>query len=267
MKTRILFLILVATSLASCKKSTDPEPTFWPTELMVVNTALKASFDSLNTDMAANAAAIAQNVTDTAATRNKMKDLFNRTSFVLEFSYITPKGIMQIIEPEAYHSSEGSDISQQAHIIKTYQTKQPVLSSVFYAVEGFFGAVDVHPILNQGAVLGGITALFRPETILRRIIEPVTRNQPFDIFVMEKGGMMIYDQDPAAIGQNLITDTIFSPFPELVAAARLIDASNAGQTSYTYYQAGTTTKVVKNAYWITYELYGNQWKIIWIKPV
>lgn len=265
-KTQILIASLILISLYSCEKSSDPD-NFFPSEVYSVASALTKSFDSLNTEMAVNATAIAQNATDTAGIRNRMLTMFNHSSFVMEFSFITPVGIMQIIEPAIYHPFQGSDISQQDHVVKAYQTKLPVLSKQFEAVEGFYGVVDIHPVVNQSEIMGGITALFRPETILDRIIFPMIKNQPFDMFVMEKGGTMIYDQDSTAIGQNLINDSIFLPFPELMAAARLIDASNTGQTTYTYFQTGTTNKVVKAAYWITYKLYGNEWKIVWLKPV
>lgn len=265
MTKKILLILLSGLILSSCKKSDEPQY-FWPSEIQKVTAGLTASFDTLNAEMALNVTAIAQNISDTAAIRTRMLSMVNQSSFVLEFSFITPQGIMQIIEPAIYHPWQGSDISGQAHIIQGYQTKLPALSNHFYAVEDFWGVVDFHPVVAQGEVLGGVTALFMPETLLGRIILPVIKGQPFDMFVMEKGGVMIYDQDPTAIGQNLLTDTIFKPFPELVAAAKLFDSLKSGETSYSYYQTGTTILVKKKAYWETFEMFGTEWRIIWLKP-
>lgn len=264
MKKSIL-LVMIALSVTYCKKSSDPLP-FFPTELNTASTGLGSTFDSLNNDLAMKAVNLVNHIQDSIYIRTEMADLVNRSSFVLEFAYITPQGIMKIIEPPIYYASQGSDISNQAHIIKAFQTKLPVLSSTFYAVEGFYAAVDIHPIVDNGQLLGGITSLFLPETILKRIITPLIKNQNFEMWVMEKGGNVLYDQDSSEIGRNLFTDTLYTPFPELIAAAHKIDTEKSGTTTYSFYQTGTTIKVVKKTYWVTYELYGTEWKLIWVKP-
>jgi hypothetical protein len=251
--------------LSGCTKSDEPDY-FWPSQISDVTTSLNRSFDTLNTNMSANVSALIQEINDSSAIRSRMLSMVNESSFILEFSFITPQGIMQIIEPAIYHPWQGSDISGQAHIIQGYQTKLPALSKHFYAVEDFWGVVDFHPVVSNGQVLGGVTALFRPESLLGRIILPIIKDQSFDMFVMEKGGVMIYDRDSTAIGQNLITDTLFKPFPELVAAAKLMDSMKTGETSYSYYQTGTTIMIKKRAYWETFEMFGTEWRIVWLKP-
>jgi hypothetical protein len=257
----------VILAFSSCKKESE-EPTPWgPPELDVVITKLNQSFDSLNRDVASMANSIGVNVEDTVAVRNGMLELFNKSSFVIEFAYVNLSGIMQIVEPAKYHYVEGSDISKQDHIVKMFQTKQPVLSKTFDAVEGFNAAVDCHPVMNKVQLAGGITSLFHPDQILGRIIEPVVQNQSFEIWVMEPGGKVLYDQDEYEIGRNVITDTLYAQFPELIAAAKLIDAGVAGETTYSFYQTGTSTKVTKKCYWKSFAMYGMSWRIIWVKPV
>lgn len=260
----ILFALLVS-ALFACKKSDDNSMAF-PGELAKVTNALKLSFDSLNVDMSLVASTIAQNPNDTNAIRSYMLNLCDASSFVLEFSYVTPQGIMQIVEPAVYHNIQGSNISQQAHVITAFQTKMPVLSNTFNAVEGFKGAVDIHPVVKNTQVLGGITGLFLTRTILERIIAPIVANQEFEIWVMEKGGITLYDQDTAEIGLNVITDPLYQAFPELIAAAQLMNTQKSGETSYSFYKTGTSTKVTKRTFWSTFELYGQEWKIIWVKP-
>ena len=124
----------------------------------------------------------------------------------------------------------------------------------------------MHPILDQTILFGGITALFRPQTLLKRIIDPLVANQPFEMWVMEKGGVVLFDQDTLEIGRNVLTDPLYKPFPELIAAATLINKEQSGETYYSFYQTGTDIKVVKKTYWKTFSLYGTEWKIIWVKP-
>jgi hypothetical protein len=264
MKKRLFLPIMILLlGIVACNKD---EETFFPQELNTLHADLGASFDTLNNDLANSVIHLISNINDSAAIRAEMQALFSRATFVVEFSYVTPQGIMKIIEPPLFYPTEGTNISQQNHIIKTFETKLPVLSSTFYAVEEFHAAVDIHPIVNNGEVLGGVTALFLPETILSRLINPVVKNQVFEIWVMEKGGRTIYDQDTDEIGRNIFTDPLYADFPELIAAAEKIDAEESGETSYSFYQTGTTNKVVKKTYWVTYKLYGMEWKLIWVKP-
>lgn len=264
MKTNLLLMGMILSMLfVGCNKDENP---FFPEQLATLNTGLTASFDSLNTDLAASAASLVAIINDSASIRSEMQSLFATNSFVLEFSYITPQGIMKIIEPPVFYPTQGTDISSQSHIIQGYQTKLPVLSNSFYAVEEFWAAVDFHPIVSNGEVLGGITALFLPEVILGRLIGPLVKNQTFEMWVMEKGGKVLYDQDSGEIGLNVLTDPVYAEFTELIAAAEKINAESTGETSYSFYQTGTTTKVVKKTYWQTFTMFDTEWKLIWVKP-
>jgi len=260
---KLILLILVVVVINSCK---DDDEDFFPEQIGQVISDLSASFDTLNTAIAAGATAIAPNPADTGMIRNKMAELYANSSFSENFSFIDEEGILKIIEPPAFYPYQGSDVSQQEHVVRAWTTLEPVLSEEFYAVEGYYATVDLHPIVSNGILEGGVSTLFKPEDILGRIILPYVSGEAFEMWVMEKGGVVLYDQDADEIGRNVITDTLYQAFPELIAAAELIDAEKSGETKYSFYQTGTTTKVVKKTYWDTWELYGTEWKIIWVKP-
>jgi hypothetical protein len=97
-------------------------------------------------------------------------------------------------------------------------------------------------------------------------MEPLLVNQDFEFWVMEKGGRMLYNQDAYEIGLNLFTDPLYKDFPELVTAAGKIDTEESGTTHYSFYKTGTSEPVTKLTYWTTFELYGMQWKLVWVKP-
>ncbi|MFH0762153.1 MAG: cache domain-containing protein [Bacteroidota bacterium] len=259
----MLLLLLAVVCFTACNK----EPiALIPTELATVSVNLTSSFDSLNFDVAVSSEIIALNSSDTVEIRAQMLRLFNHSSFILSSAFVNSQGILLIIEPASHYSVQGADISEQNHIKQIFQTKQPALSDVFFAAEGYYAAVVAHPVLSNGQVIGGITPLFLPETILGRIIAPLVKNQEFEMWVMEKGGTVIYDQDAEEIGLNLFTDTLYQSFTELIEAARLIAGNESGETYYSFYQTGTHKKVVKKTYWITFYLYGSEWKIVWVKP-
>jgi hypothetical protein len=265
MKTiQILLSGCILICLTSCVK--NKTTINYPPAIDTVVAELKSSFGLLNTDMAATASYVAANQTDTAVIRAKLAGLYSRSSFSYEFVFVTSQGIMQLIEPPASRSQQGADISQQDHVKQAFKSQQPVLSKIFFAVEGFYAAVDIHPVVANGQIKGGIANLFLPNVILKTVIAPVIKGQPFDIFVMEKGGRVLYDTDSLDIGDNLFTDPDLTSFPELTAAARLWDAQQSGETGYKFYLTGTSTVISKKAFWKTFELYGTEWRIIWIKP-
>ncbi len=260
---KMLFFLVVFLLAFGCQE--DKEPIF-PAEISTVITAVTASLDSLSHSISAEVTLFEQNGVDTSVIRTKLLALFNGSSFATEMVFTTPQGILQIAEPSAYYSYQGTDISQQPHVIKAFQTKQPVLSDAFMVVEGYQAVVEMHPIVQNSQILGAISALYPPEDLLGRIIEPIVSGQSFEIWVMEKSGRVLYDQDVAEIGLNVLTDTAYANFPELLAACELMAAEASGETTYSFYQTGTSTIVTKRTFWKTLAVHGNEWKVIWVKP-
>jgi len=264
MKTKtMLFLMLGFLLAVACQKDKEPD---YPPELSSVITAVTASLDSLSNSISAEVTLFAQTGIDTAIMRTKLLELFNGSSFATEMVFTTPLGILQIAEPAAFYAYQGTDISMQSHVIKAFQTKQPVLSDAFMVVEGYQAVVEIHPIAQNSQILGAISALYAPEFLLGRIIEPYVQGKSFEIWVMEKSGRVLFDQDTTEIGLNVLTDPAYANFPELIAACKLMAAEASGETTYSYFQAGTSTIVKKKTYWKTIVVHGNEWKVIWVKP-
>jgi hypothetical protein len=134
-------------------------------------------------------------------------------------------------------------------------------------VEGINAVVFIHPILLNQSLKGGLTALFQAHTLLQRVIEPLVEGNTFEIWVMEKGGLILYDQDENELGLNVFTDPVYASFPELLAAAAMIDNEKEGKTSYSFFQAGTNNRIEKEAHWTTFEFSGTEWKIVLAKPL
>jgi len=263
MKAKAFTVILCLAILAGgCKK----EEIVLPDTLVKAKADLTTEFENLNELMDLAATYMASVDLDSTLVRAKLQEMVNSSSFVAEFSYITPGGIMKIIEPSIYYGTQGSDISQQSHISKAFQTRQPVLSQQFLAIEGFYATVFIYPIVKNGSLLGGITALFFPQLILENVLKPLFEGKEFEIWVMQKGGSLIYSKDDYEIGRNLYTDSLYFDFPDLIAAGRKIDAGESGKTTYSFYSSAMNNTVTKLTYWDTFTWYGTEWKLIWVKP-
>lgn len=266
MKTKKYFIyLLIVVLFASCKKEKDETP-FFPEQLAQIKNNVNSSFDSLNNSITAAVNIFEASGFDSVAMRAKLLELYNQSSFAAEFVYTSPEGIMTIIEPSGYYSYQGFDISAQPHVIKAFQTKNPVLSDGFIVVEGYQAAVTIHPIVHNNQLIGAISAVIVPSVLLSRVIEPVVTNQTFEVWVMEKTGLTLYDQDEEEIGINVLTHPMYDDFPVLREACLKMAAEETGETSYSFYQTGTSTVVNKKTYWNTLHMQENQWKIIYVKP-
>lgn len=259
-KALYLSLALALADLAACSK--DPLKSF-PPELTTIKTNLETAFGSLDAQMSASATRLTPILDDSIRIRSELRDLFSKKpEYVLVFSLVYPPGTLEFVEPPVYYPIQGSDISDQDHIIRLFKEKVPVLSETFLAVEGFHAVVIGHPVIKNGEAAAGVTSLFNPQLLLSPIIDPLVLNQDFEIWMMENSGTLIWDQDIPDIGRNLFTDPYYDPFPNLKIALEKIVADDFGETTYSFFQAGTSIEVVKRAHWVTFSKHGQEWKIV-----
>jgi basic membrane protein A and related proteins len=195
--------------------------------------------------------------------RNALKKLYEANPYVIDCETVSNSGMMVAVEPTAHRTSEGADISAQVHMVKLFKTHKPVLSGSFRSVEGPQAVVIHHPIFSPDhRFAGSVSALFAPEYLVSSIIGPVASNRPVDIFLMQTDGLVIYDVDTKQIGLNVFTDPLYQPFPELIALARKMAATNNGTGSYRFYQKGAEAPLTKVAYWRTIALHGVKWRLV-----
>lgn len=254
----IVSIILI---LAGCKKEVE-----LPEALTTSVSNLENSFNILHDQMATVAHYMASINLDTTQIRARLIELYSNNPKVAEFSWVNKDGILKMIEPPVYYSDQGSDISQQEHIIKAAETKEPVLGLSFLAVEGFYAVAVLHPIVDSNTYLGSVATLLKTKEFLGDIMEPLLSGQEFELWVMEKGGYMIYNQDDIEIGLNVFTDPYYKDFPDFITACEKINKNESGTTQYTFYKTGTNNPVTKLTYWTTFERYGTEWKVVWVKP-
>ena len=110
--------------------------------------------------------------------------------------------------------------------------------------------------------MGSVSLFFKPETFFAQILPPLIKSFPVDIWVMEKGGRIIYDTDSSQIGLNLFTSPNYQPYSELQKLGRRIAAKQEGNGSYQYKVHGENISVTKNAYWKSVDLYGTEWRVV-----
>ncbi len=235
-------------------------------ELQTLLSGVKSEIDTalkkLNGDLKKYAQELADKDLKSDAARNMLKKLYKDNPYIIDCETVNNQGIMVAIEPSKHRSSEGVDISKQAHMIKLYKTHRPVMSASFPSVEGPQAVVIHHPVFSlNGRFKGSVSALFAPEYLLSGIIGPVSSNLPVDIFLMQTDGLIIYDVDETQIGLNVITDPLYQPFPELTSLVRNMAVASKGSGVYSFYLKGGNVPVTKNVYWQSVDLYDVAWRL------
>lgn len=194
--------------------------------------------------------------------REVLKGLYRSNPYIIDCGTVSDKGIMVAVEPAQQRSSEGADISGQAHMVRLFSTHRPVLSGAFKSVEGPEAVVIHHPVFSSsGQFAGSVFVLISPEYLLGRIIGPVTSNLPVGIPVMQTDGRMIHALDARQIGLNVFSDPLFAPFPELIALLRRMASEREGNGSYAFLRRGSDGAVSKVVFWKTISLQGTEWRI------
>ena len=196
-------------------------------------------------------------------TRAMLGALCRSYPYAVDCAFVDVNGKMVLVGPKEYEKFEGSDISRQEQIVRLRKTKKPVLSNAFKSVEGH-EAVDLqYPLFSsEGDFRGSVSMLIRPYLLLSDILTPVLRGMPVEAFVMQKDGMVLYDQDRDEVGRMLFTDPLYEPFPQLRAVGSIISREEAGAGSYEFKEKGTGKLVKKDAHWTTVGLHGTEWRLV-----
>jgi hypothetical protein len=250
-------------TFTQCKK----EETRFPDEIDQTLTGINQLFDQFDTEIGLFIEQPFVQNQDSALIRSQLKGLVEDFSWVEAIAWIDENKILQQVEPDVYYSQQGSDLSQYDLLNQLFSAREPLMGSLTANPGGFQASEMLYPVLKNNQVAGCIKASVIPYTPLETVILPLLENHEFEIWVMQKGGTMIFDEDTEVIGLNIFTDPYYDGFDNLKVAAAKIDEGDQGETSYSFYKAGTYDVITKQAFWKTWEIYGMEWKIVWVKEI
>jgi branched-chain amino acid transport system substrate-binding protein len=195
--------------------------------------------------------------------RDVLTDALNKTPYALEYAIVDANDILVTIEPAQYKSSEGANISDQAHVKKLKETGKPVMSGVFTTVEGFDAAAVHYPIYSKDKKLSGeLSLLIMPQMIIGETSKSALEGTKLEVWAMDVNGKILYDADTGEIGKDLFTDPAYQSYPELLSLGKIISNQTAGTGKYSFLRQGENEVVSKQAQWDTVELYGSEWRIV-----
>ena len=259
----VLVLLSIAVALPSCAGQTA-ENIRLQDSASKIQRVIQNELNSLDADLASAAKQLTPIGVTGDETKKVLQGLLKGHPCVIDCGTMDMSGRLAAIMPAEYSSFEGSDISAQDHVVKLLQTKQPVFSHSFKAVEGFQAVVLTHPVFSdKGDLSGTVWALIRPEIMFEKLAKPEMAGTGLeDVWAMQTDGLLIFDYHPVDIGTNLFSDAKYQPYTELVTLGKQIAGRETGCGSYSYTNPGDKEKVKKQACWSSASLRGVSWRII-----
>jgi len=224
---------------------------------------LNLKLSKIDADLASAAQGLSKTGLSSPEARKIIRDLCQATPFAIDCATVDGAGTMLLLEPEEYRKFEGVTIGKQEQVIRLRKTGKPVVSRVIRTVEGF-DAVDLeYPVFSpQGTLLGAVSILIKPESLLASVATNLVQGLPLDIWAMQTDGRILYDPDREEIGRMLFDDPIYKPFPQLQSLGATIVKERSGSGSYEFLGKGLNKPVVKSAYWTSVGLYGTEWRVV-----
>jgi hypothetical protein len=268
-KQRFFLVLALALTLMfvayGCTGSASQEEQL-KTATLQIQEAVQSELDSLDNDMSAAASELSDTGLGGSEARQILNGLYSKHPFIIDSLTTDASGKIVTVVPDAYSSYEGTDISTQDVTVKIKETKQPLLSQMFPAVEGMDAVVIMWPVVSEkGDFMGSLSALFEPEALFAATAEPILKGTGMALNVMQLDGLTIYDSEHGDTGKNLFTDPEIQQYTELVALGHRMAAEESGTGSYTYISQSTGKTVKKQAFWASVALHGTAWRVVSVK--
>ena len=104
----------------------------------------------------------------------------------------------------------GNNISRQKHIYKLLITHKPVISEVFWAVQGYY-AVAIHvPVFNEGVFSGSIAFVLDFTKLSQNFLNDVNLGFGNKPLLLSKEGIVLFSKNQDTVGKVILSDTLCS---------------------------------------------------------
>ena len=174
---------------------------------------------------------------------------------------ISPEGMVTAASPSRYIGLVGTDLSYQPEVQYANSKKHPVISGVFLMEEGFYGISVSYPIFSRdNQYLGYTDITIRPEEFFRNIAVPITEQTGYEVFIIQKDGLTIYETNEEETGTNVLTDPLYDT-PEMQKVSRTVIDNQSGTIQYTFWNQYWNKQVPREAVWTTLTTDDQEWRI------
>lgn len=259
-----ILIVVLALLFAGCTTPRGPE-----SQESAENATLHKAIDAINAELTGVAdqnLASSRLLAETGLTGYRAEVILQQKLDALPWALssvtISPEGIIVAAIPEHYHHIVGRDVNYQGPVQEALSMKVPRVSEVFMMEEGFAGISQSAPVFaKDGSYLGYTDVTYRPETLIARAVDPIIDWTPYNLWVVQTDGTIIYDVMEEEIGKNLFTDTSYKN-PDLQAVLTRITSEPTGAGTYRYWDRDWDREIDKDALWGTAGIDGAEWRVV-----
>jgi len=160
----------------------------------------------------------------------------------------------------------GRDISPQKHIKEIMRTHRPVISDVFWAVQGF-ETVALHiPVFRNKTYQGTIGIAINFSTLSERYLESIKIGEDGYAWMISRDGTELYCPVPGHVGNSVFKNC--RDFPDILVMARKMMKGEQGVTTYQFnrIRGDTVETIIKQAVYLPVKLGNTFWSIVVATP-
>jgi hypothetical protein len=195
--------------------------------------------------------------------RGILEGLCKKYPYLVDTAAQDNRGTMVTLAPESARQYEGVNTSKNEVSTEFFENREPLFSNMFRAVQGFDAIVLVRPVITEkGELMGSVSGLFKPESLLEPIIKSQAEAHAIKVVVRQADGLCIYSSNGAETGKNVFTDPSYKPYPDLIALSSRVSSEKTGSGYYTFPSMKTGQPVKKTMTWVSVGLHGAEWRII-----
>lgn len=204
--------------------------------------------------------------------RAVLTKLVANNSLIVNAATADAQDVLLAVEPSSYVGIEGKEMADQEQNVYMHQNMRPAMSNMIPLVEGFPGVVMVSPIFDgSGQFIGSLSIVIQPYNLIQKYAAPIIEDGQFSMWSMQLNGTLIFDPDPSQQSKNLLTDPVYTSYPDVQDFVRQAAEHQTGYGTYSYFDkdlSDSSGKVVKKeAYWTTIGIYNTQWRLIIVHSV
>jgi two-component system cell cycle sensor histidine kinase/response regulator CckA len=155
----------------------------------------------------------------------------NNTELIRSITRVDAKG--RVIYTAPYDGNAiGKDISSQKHIREIMETRRPVISDVFFSVQGY-NTIALHvPIFTNGTYKGTIGIAVNFQSLAKRYLEAIKIGKTGYAWVISRDGTELFCPVPGHTGKSVFENC--KDYPSILAMAEDMLKKREGITTYSF---------------------------------
>lgn len=173
---------------------------------------------------------------------------------------VNDKGIITYAPPDL--KITGKDILYEKHIRDVITNHKPVVSDIFFAVQGY-NAIAIHvPVFDGDKFLGSLGGIIKVEEAGRRFLEDIKIGESGYAWMISRDGTELWCPVPGHIGKSVYEISL--DFPEQMEMVKRMMAGESGEAIYYFdrIKERKTERVKKYAVFAPVKIQNTYWSIV-----